>query len=167
MQVAIDVAQGLEYLHNHAKPTLVHLNIGSRSILLGAGMHAKITHSAISKTLTPDIPTYDSIRGTMGYIDPMYCMTGQVNAKSDGYSYGVLLLELVTGKRVIEENMNLVEWCREFLCSDLDLWPLLLPKMVDAKINPGSKLMPQQQLLAVVHTVLSMTKIDDPTRGRL
>ncbi|CAM6031060.1 unnamed protein product [Sphagnum balticum] len=80
----------------------------------------------------------------------MYCMTGQVNANSDVFSYGVVLVELVTGKRVIEENMHLVEWCREFLCSDLDLWALLLAKTVDAKINPGSKLMPQQQLLAVV-----------------
>jgi hypothetical protein len=91
----------------------------------------------------------------MGYIDPMYCMTGQVNAKSDVFSYGVVLLELVTGKQVNEENMHLVKWCREFLCSDLDLLPLLLPKRVDAKINPGSKLMPQQQLLAVVQLAMA------------
>jgi len=164
MQVAIDVAQGLEYLHNHAKPTLVHRNIKPSTILLGAGMHAKITNFAISKTLTPDIPTYDSISGTMGYIDPMYCMTGQVNAKSDVYSYGVVLLELVTGKRVIEENMFLVEWCREFLCSDLDLWPLLLPKMVDAMINPGSKLMPQQQILAVAQLAMACVENDQDRR---
>ncbi len=163
MQVAIDVAQGLEYLHNHAKPTLVHHNIKPSSILLGAGMHAKISNFAISETLTPDVPTYN-IKGTRGYIDPQYCMIGEFSAKNDVYSYGVVLLELVTGKRVIEENMNLVEWCREFLCSDLDLWPLLLPKMVDAKINPGSKLMPQQQLLAVVQLAMACVEYDQDRR---
>ncbi len=138
MQVAMDVAQGLEYLHNHAKPTLVHLNIRSRSILLGAGMHAKITSFLNSETRIPDGPTYPSLRGTRGYIDPVYCITGDLNAKSNVFSYGVVLLELVTGKHALQKNMSLVHWCREFLSSDLDLWPLLLPKMADANINPGS-----------------------------
>jgi serine/threonine protein kinase len=164
MQVAIDVAQGLEYLHNHAKPTLVHRDIKSTSILLGAGLHAKIAQFAISKTMTPDMPTFDGIVGTVGYIDPIYYITGEVSAKSDVYSYGVVLLELVTGRRVREENMNLVDWCREFLCSDLDLWPLLLPEMVDAKINPGSKLMPQQQLLAVVQLAMACVEHDRARR---
>jgi hypothetical protein len=60
--------------------------------------------------------------------------------------------------------MNLVDWCREFLCSDLDLWPLLLPEMVDAKINPGSKLMPQQQLLAVVQLAMACVEHDRARR---
>jgi serine/threonine protein kinase len=157
MQVAIDVAQGLEYLHNHAKPTLVHLDINPSSILLGAGMHAKITNFGISQPLTLDDPDISCFSRSLGYMDPAFYTCQTVNVKNDVYSYGVVLLELVTGKEAIAidtmPRMTLVTWCREILCSDLDL-----PKVVDAKINPRSELM-QHQLLAVVQ--LAMQCVDD------
>ncbi|CAM6031055.1 unnamed protein product [Sphagnum balticum] len=159
MQVAVDVAKGLEYLHNHAKPTLVHCDINPSNILLGVGMHAKITNFGVSKRQTLDVTTSLYLKGTPGYLDPVYCKTGQVSTKNDVYSYGVVLLELVTGKRAIERMTSLVTWCREFLSSDRDLWPLLLSRMVDDEINPGSKLIAQKQLLEVVR--LAMDCVDD------
>ncbi len=81
MQVAIDVAQGLEYLHNHAKPTLVHCNINPSNILLGAGMHAKITNFGSSQ-----LPTSGCYIGTFGYVDPAIITTGEVIVKNDVYT---------------------------------------------------------------------------------
>ncbi len=71
-----------------------------------------------------------------------------------------MLLELVTGKEVIETMTmtNLVTWCREILCTDLDL-----PKVVDAKINPRSELM-QHQLLAVVQLAMQCVDINPDRR---
>ncbi|CAK9268503.1 unnamed protein product [Sphagnum jensenii] len=158
MQVALDVAQGLEYLHNYAKPTLVHRDIKPSNILFDAGMHAKIADFGLSKTQTLDITTSVHLKGTPGYVDPVYYATGQANEKNDVYSYGVVLLELVTGKRAIENTTSLVTWCRDFQYSDPDLGPFLLPKMVDDKIKPCSESM-QQQLLAVVQ--LAMACVDD------
>ncbi|KAH8961519.1 hypothetical protein BDL97_05G054800 [Sphagnum fallax] len=157
MQVAVDVAQGLEYLHNYAKPTLVHRDIKPSNILFDAEMRAKIADFGLSKTQTVDPTTSMRLKGTPGYVDPVYYATGQANEKNDVYSYGVVLLELVTGKKAIEKKMILVDWCREFLHSDPDLWQLLLPKMVDDRINPSEYL--QQQLLAVVQ--LAMECVDD------
>jgi serine/threonine protein kinase len=121
-------------------------------------MHAKIADFGLSKTQTLDITTSVHLKGTPGYVDPVYYATGQVNEKNDVYSYGVVLLELVTGKRAIENTTSLVTWCREFQYSDPDLGPFLLPKMVDEKIKPCSESMQQQQL-AVVQ--LAMACVDD------
>jgi serine/threonine protein kinase len=105
-----------------------------------------------------DITTTVHLKGTPGYVDPVYYATGQASEKNDVYSYGVVLLELVTGRRAIERTTSLVTWCREFQYSDPDLGPLLLPKMVDDKLKPCSESM-QQQLLAVVQ--LAMACVDD------
>ncbi|CAK9881638.1 unnamed protein product [Sphagnum jensenii] len=162
MKVAVDVAQGLEYLHNYAKPTLVHRDIKPSNILFDADMHAKIADFGLSKTQNMDPSTSMRLKGTPGYVDPDYYKTGQANEKNDVYSYGVVLLELVTGKKAIERQTSLVDWCREFLHSDPELWPLLMPKMVDDRINPGEYL--PQQLLAVVQ--LAMACVDDEPERR-
>ncbi len=162
MKVAVDVAQGLEYLHNYAKPTLVHRDIKPSNILFDADMHAKIADFGLSKTQNMDPSTSMRLKGTPGYVDPDYYKTGQANEKNDVFSYGVVLLELVTGKKAIERQTSLVDWCRDFLHSDPELWPLLMPKMVDDRINPGEYL--PQQLLAVVQ--LAMACVDDEPERR-
>ncbi|KAH9575064.1 hypothetical protein CY35_01G092600 [Sphagnum magellanicum] len=164
MRVAVDVAQGLEYLHNHAKPTLVHRDIKPSNILFDAGMNAKIADFGLSKTQSLDPTISLRIRGTPGYVDPAYCTTGQATEKNDVYSYGVVLLELVTGKRAIEKNTSLVYWCRQFLQgADPDVaLALHLPKMVDVQIQPTEYA--PQQLLEVVQ--LAMHCVDDDLNQR-
>jgi serine/threonine protein kinase len=164
MTVAVDVAQGLEYLHNHAKPTLVHRDIKPSNILFDAGMNAKIADFGLSKTKSLDPTTSLRIRGTPGYVDPVYCITGQATEKNDVYSYGVVLLELVTGKKASENNTSLVHSCRQFLQGgDPDVAPAFhLPKMVDVRIQPTEYA--PQQLLDVVQ--LAMHCVDDDPSQR-
>lgn len=76
-------------------------------------------------------PVNTDIRGTPGYLDPEYVITQELTEKSDVYSYGVVLLELITGRRAIQDNKNLVEWSQEFLASDFRITELVDPYLGD------------------------------------
>ncbi|KAK9939369.1 hypothetical protein M0R45_016066 [Rubus argutus] len=104
LQIAVDAAQGLDYLHNGCKPPIVHRDMKTSNILLNEKMQAKICDFGISKVLSTESATHtqtDHIRGTRGYFDPEYYTTGNLNKKSDLYSFGIVLLELITGRPAI------------------------------------------------------------------
>ncbi len=147
MRVAIDVAQGLEYLHRHAHPTLVHRDIKSSNILFDDDMQAKIADFGLSKALIADKDSTISNRvcGTPGYVDPCYLITGRAVDKNDVYSYGVLLLELITGRRALQRKVPLANWCKEFFTNDPSLMAVLLPKMVDSGIQQSEYSLEQLQ----------------------
>ncbi len=147
MRVAIDVAQGLEYLHRHAHPTLVHRDIKSSNILFDDDMQAKIADFGLSKALIADKDSTISNRvcGTPGYVDPCYLITGRAVDKNDVYSYGVLLLELITGRRALQRKVTLANWCKEFFTNDPSLMAVLLPKMVDSGIQQSEYSLEQLQ----------------------
>lgn len=151
LRCAVEVAQGLEYLHSHANPSLVHRDIKSGNILFDDEMHAKIADFGLSKPLSPgQDPTISTrVRGTHGYVDPEYLMTGQPSNKNDVYSYGVVLLELITGRKAIQKKVSLVTWCKDFLAADEVLMRHLLTKIVDSRIVPVDEAQ-ERQLLDVV-----------------
>ncbi|KAL9325176.1 hypothetical protein ACSQ67_005821 [Phaseolus vulgaris] len=74
-------------------------------------------------------PVNTEIRGTPGYMDPEYVVTQELTEKSDIYSFGVLLLEIVTGRRAIQDNKNLVEWAQPYMESDTRLLELVDPNV--------------------------------------
>lgn len=80
-----------------------------------------------------------------GYVDPEYLVTQELTDKSDVYSYGVLLLEIVTGKRAIDDDRNLVEWSQEFMAADCRL-----PELVDPAIADQFDLEQLQVVVAVI-----------------
>jgi hypothetical protein len=163
IRIAIEVAQGLEYLHSYAHPTLVHRDIKSCNILFDDDMQAKIADFGLSKALIlgHDPTASHRLRGTAGYVDPHYLRTGQAVDKNDVYSYGVLLLELITGRRAIQKKLSLVTWCKEFLTSDQSLLPVLLPRMVDRGILPAEYSLEQlQNVVKVARACLD----DNPER---
>ncbi|KAG6526604.1 hypothetical protein ZIOFF_016596 [Zingiber officinale] len=115
LHIAIDAAQGLEYLHKGCKPPLVHRDVKSGNILLSETLEAKIADFGLSKAFLSEVNSHIStvVMGTPGYLDPEYYNTFQLSEKSDVYSYGVVLLELITGLPSIvpgTENVLLVQW---------------------------------------------------------
>ncbi|CAL9027741.1 unnamed protein product [Prunus brigantina] len=115
LRIAIDAAQGLEYLHHGCKPPIVHRDVKTANILLSENLEAKIADFGLSKVFPsdnePDVVT--TVMGTAGYLDPEYYNCQRLNEKSDVYSFGVVLLELITGQPAIiksDEHVHIVEW---------------------------------------------------------
>lgn len=102
LHVAIDVANGLQYIHEHTRPRVVHKDIKSSNILLDANMRAKIANFGLAKSGMNAITMH--IVGTQGYIAPEYLADGVVSTKMDVFAFGVVLLELLTGKEVVDDK---------------------------------------------------------------
>ncbi|XP_057534832.1 probable serine/threonine-protein kinase PBL25 [Amaranthus tricolor] len=122
MRIALDAAKGLEYLHDKANPPVIYRDLKSSNILLEKDFHAKLSDFGLAKLGPTGDKAYVSTRvmGTYGYCAPEYQRTGQLTPKSDVYSYGVVLLELITGRRAIDTNrpsneQNLITWAQAYL----------------------------------------------------
>ncbi|KAH0645151.1 hypothetical protein KY284_033035 [Solanum tuberosum] len=115
LKIATGAAQGLCYMHHDCTRSIIHRDIKSSNILLDSEFNAKIADFGLAKILSrrDDNPeTASAIAGTFGYIAPEYASTFRVNIKTDIYSFGVVLLELTTGRQPIlrEYQMNLAQW---------------------------------------------------------
>lgn len=117
MKIAAGAARGLEYLHNKMNPPVIYRDLKSSNILLGEEYHPKLSDFGLAKVGPTGDDTHVSTRvmGTYGYCAPDYAMTGQLTFKSDIYSFGVLLLEIITGRKAIDftkstRDQNLVAW---------------------------------------------------------
>ncbi|KAJ4773300.1 Protein kinase superfamily protein [Rhynchospora pubera] len=108
VNIAIDVARGLEYLHDGAVPPVVHRDIKSANILLDRSMRARVADFGLSREEMVS-RTSTSLRGTFGYLDPEYVSSRNFTKKSDVYSYGVLLFELIAGRNPQQGLMEYVE----------------------------------------------------------
>ncbi|KAL6658876.1 hypothetical protein ACP70R_002916 [Stipagrostis hirtigluma subsp. patula] len=99
VKIAVGVARGLAYLHEVIRPPIIHRDIKASNILLDKDLTPKISDFGLARLLPPNA-THVSTRvaGTIGYLAPEYAMRGQVTKKSDIYSFGVLLLEIVSGR---------------------------------------------------------------------
>jgi hypothetical protein len=103
IKIALDAARGIEYLHNYAVPSIIHRDIKSSNILLDANWTARVSDFGLSLMGPESDQEYRPTKaaGTVGYIDPEYYGLNLLTAKSDVYGLGVVLLELLTGKRAI------------------------------------------------------------------
>ncbi|KAJ3684991.1 hypothetical protein LUZ61_014155 [Rhynchospora tenuis] len=120
MKIAIGCARGMKYLHEDCEPKIVHRDIKSANILLDYYFEPKLADFGIAK-VRYDGNTHVSTRvmGTHGYLAPEYATTGKLTYKSDVFSFGVVLLELITGRKAInplDPEESLVGWA----------WPLLV-----------------------------------------
>ncbi|CAN4099022.1 unnamed protein product [Withania somnifera] len=116
LNIALDVARGMEYLHNLAHQSFIHRDLKSSNILLDDDFRAKVSDFGLVK-LAPDKERSVATRlaGTFGYLAPEYAVTGKVTTKIDVFSFGVVLMELVTGLTALDEHRSeetryLVEW---------------------------------------------------------
>lgn len=122
MKIAVGAARGLEYLHCKANPPVIYRDLKSANILLDNDFNPKLSDFGLAKLGPVGDNTHVSTRvmGTYGYCAPEYAMSGKLTLKSDIYSFGVVLLELISGRKAIDGTkkpgeQNLVAWSRPYL----------------------------------------------------
>ncbi|CAA6667508.1 unnamed protein product [Spirodela intermedia] len=114
VNIALQAAQGLDYLHNGCRPPIIHRDIKSNNILLNCELVAKIADFGLSRAFSNDYATHitTGLAGTLGYLDPE-CLNSKLSQKSDVYSFGIVLLEIITGQPPHSNSTkrtHIVEW---------------------------------------------------------
>ncbi|XP_004504083.1 probable LRR receptor-like serine/threonine-protein kinase At5g10290 isoform X2 [Cicer arietinum] len=102
-QVALGTARGLEYLHAHCSPKIIHRDVKAANVLLDEDFEAVVGDFGLAKLVDirkTNVTT--QVRGTMGHIAPEYLSTGKSSERTDVFGYGIMLLEIVTGQRAID-----------------------------------------------------------------
>ncbi|KAL0889467.1 hypothetical protein Bca101_013450 [Brassica carinata] len=123
LAIALDVSRGVEYLHTLARQSFIHRDLKPSNILLGDDMRAKVSDFGLVR-LAPEgkYSIETRVAGTFGYLAPEYAATGRVTTKVDIFSLGVILMELISGRKALdktqpEDSVHLVTWFRRVAAS--------------------------------------------------
>ncbi|CAL9147629.1 putative serine/threonine-protein kinase [Musa acuminata AAA Group] len=151
--ICMSIARGLMYLHEELQPPVVHRDIKASNILLDRNFLPKIGDFGVAK-LFPDDITHISTRvaGTTGYLAPEYALKGQLTKKADIYSFGVLVLEIISGrsnsKSWSEMGIPLLEWT----------WTLLEEERLTELVDAALKDYPEDQVIRYIKVALFCTQ---------
>ncbi|KAA8524156.1 hypothetical protein F0562_010413 [Nyssa sinensis] len=156
MKVLLGTAKALAYLHEAIEPKVVHRDIKSSNILIDDEFNAKVSDFGLAKLLgSGESHITTRVMGTFGYVAPEYANTGLLNEKSDIYSFGVLLLEAVTGRDPVDygrpaNEVNLVEWLKMMVGN----------RRAEEVVDPNLEIKPSTR--ALKHALLVSLKCVDP-----
>ncbi|GJN02944.1 hypothetical protein PR202_ga20340 [Eleusine coracana subsp. coracana] len=175
MKIILGTAKGLMYLHEGLEPKVVHRDVKSSNILLDKRWNAKLSDFGLAKLLGSE-RSYVTTRvmGTFGYVAPEYAGTGMLNETSDIYSFGILIMEIISGRVPVDYNrppgeVNLVEWLKTMV-SNRNSEGVLDPKMTE---KPTSRALKKALLVALrcvdpearkrpkIGHVIHMLEVDD------
>lgn len=149
MKIALDAARGLEYLHEHCSPAVIHRDLKSSNILLDSNFNAKLSDFGLAVTDGTQNKNNIKLSGTLGYVAPEYLLDGKLTDKSDVYAFGVVLLELLLGRRPVEklapaQCQSIVTWAMPQLTDRSKL-----PNIVDPVVKDTMDLKHLYQVAAV------------------
>ncbi|KAA8528175.1 hypothetical protein F0562_035574 [Nyssa sinensis] len=152
LKIAIGAAKGLAFLHVAENP-VIYRDFKTSNVLLDSDFNAKLSDFGLAKMGPEGSNTHVTTRvmGTYGYAAPEYVSTGHLTTKSDIYSFGVVLLELLTGRRAMDKTrpkreQNLVDWAKPYLTSSRRMRCVMDPRLAGQYSVKGAK---QMALLAL------------------
>lgn len=136
LKIAQDAARGLAYLHEEMDFQLIFRDFKASNILLDENFNAKLSDFGLARQGPPEGSGHVSttVVGTVGYAAPEYVQTGRLTAKSDVWSFGVVLYEIITGRRVLERNLprneqKLLEWVRPYVADSKKFHLIVDPRL--------------------------------------
>ncbi|KAI3728179.1 hypothetical protein L6452_16811 [Arctium lappa] len=124
LNIIMGAAKGLAYLHHDCSPRIIHRDIKASNILLDGNLEARVSDFGLAKLLEDEESHITTIvAGTFGYLAPEYMQSGRATEKTDVYSFGVLMLEVISRKRptdasFIEKGLNIVGWLNHLITED-------------------------------------------------
>ncbi|KEH39859.1 Serine/Threonine kinase family protein [Medicago truncatula] len=140
MKIALDTARGLKYLHEHCYPAVIHRDLKSSNILLDANFNAKLSDFGLAITDGSQNKNNIKLSGTLGYVAPEYLLDGKLTDKSDVYAFGVVLLELLLGRKPVEkltpsQCQSIVTWAMPQL-TDRSKLPNIVDNVIKNTMDP-------------------------------
>ncbi|KAL1209821.1 Serine/threonine-protein kinase PCRK1 [Cardamine amara subsp. amara] len=169
LKIAQDTARGLAYLHQGMEFQIIFRDFKSSNILLDENWNAKLSDFGLARMGPSDGITHVStaVVGTIGYAAPEYIQTGHLTAKSDVWSYGIFLYELITGRRPFDRNrprneQNILEWIRPHL-SDIKKFKMI----IDPRLEGNYYLKSALKLAAVANRCLMVKAKSRPTMSQV
>ncbi|KAF5468239.1 hypothetical protein F2P56_012406 [Juglans regia] len=151
MNIILGTAKGLTYLHEGLEPKVVHRDIKSSNILLDKQWNPKVSDFGLAKLLGSEMSYVTTrVMGTFGYVAPEYASTGMLNERSDVYSFGILLMEIISGRNPVDYSrpageVNLVEWIKTMV-TNRNTEGVLDPRLPE---KPSSRALKRALLVAL------------------
>ncbi|KAJ4908173.1 Protein kinase superfamily protein [Raphanus sativus] len=163
-KVAVGTAEGLFYLHEGCQRRIIHKDIKASNILLTENFEAQISDFGLAKWL-PDQWTHHTvskIEGTFGYLPPEFFMHGIVDEKTDVYAYGVLLLELITGRQALDSAQHsLVMWAKPLIKENK------IKQLVDPVLGDDYDLEELERLVFIASLCIHQTSMNRPHMNQI
>ncbi|KAE9607896.1 hypothetical protein Lal_00040016 [Lupinus albus] len=168
LKIAIGAAKGLAYLHEDCSQKIIHRDIKSANILLDDAFEAQVADFGLAR-LTDTGNTHVSTRvmGTFGYMAPEYATSGKLTDRSDVFSFGVVLLELITGRKPVDQTQplgdeSLVEWARPLLIRAIETRDI--SELTDPRLE---KHYVESEMFRMIEAAAACVRHSTPKRPRM